>query len=357
MSCPSVSIGPVASAPYLDQGSCSDRAFKDVILIAVTGQKYRFNQLLLASTSATFREVLVNHFSSPHYLHGERVCITTEFEQLELDQLHELCHYGQLTLSDQSSAEPCLKALGVDLATFSMTSQVFNAPVVKMEVEEDDRYGDPEEESSDWDPAISDFPYQGHFLDLNVSVSKSSEINVKQASHQSDSGYTIVRTSNTRTGKTPHPLSNKAKKPFRCPICDRGFSQKVHMENHVKNIHLKDSEKPFKCETCEYATTAKGMLDKHIRLVHFKERPFKCPLCETAFGQRTHRDAHINAVHNKIKPHKCELCDYSATNSGLLKKHIQIVHHKVKPFVCDICQMRFGQKAHLKAHINSKHQQ
>ena len=56
--------------------------------------------------------------------------------------------------------------------------------------------------------------------------------------------------------KTPHPLSNKIKKPFHCQQCDKGFAQKIHLETHLKNVHLRD--KPYKCTVCDYACANKG---------------------------------------------------------------------------------------------------
>jgi len=154
-------------------------------------------------------------------------------------------------------------------------------------------------------------------------------------------------------GRKHHPLSNKSKRPFVCPTCSKGFAQKIHLETHLKNVHLKD--KPYKCSFCEYSCANKGMLDKHVRIVHNKERPFKCQLCGSSFGQKVHLDAHVNAVHIQAKPFKCEACVYCATTKGLLDKHFRTVHQKEKPFACDVCHSRFGQKAHLNKHILTVH--
>ena len=57
-------------------------------------------------------------------------------------------------------------------------------------------------------------------------------------------------------GRKHHPLSNKSKRPFVCPTCSKGFAQKIHLETHLKNVHLKD--KPYKCSFCEYSCANKG---------------------------------------------------------------------------------------------------
>jgi len=183
---------------------------------------------------------------------------------------------------------------------------------------------------------------------------RAQDLLIKQQSDKIESAATGTggKVGSTQRNK-PHPLSNRSKKPFHCSQCDKGFAQKIHLETHLKNVHLKD--KPFKCGTCNYSCANKGMLDKHIRIVHNKERPFKCQVCGSSFGQKVHMDAHINAVHIQNRPFKCDACVYCATTKGLLDKHYRTVHQKVKPFACDICQSRFGQKAHLSKHIVTVH--
>jgi len=184
---------------------------------------------------------------------------------------------------------------------------------------------------------------------------RAQDLLIKQQSDKIESAGTGAtgRTSGGLHRTKPHPLSNRSKKPFHCAQCDKGFAQKIHLETHLKNVHLKD--KPFKCSTCDYSCANKGMLDKHIRIVHNKERPFKCEVCGSSFGQKVHMDAHVNAVHIQSRPFKCDACVYCATTKGLLDKHYRTVHQKMKPFVCELCQSRFGQKAHLNKHIVTVH--
>lgn len=156
-----VRIGPAAKVFYLDGGHCNSKSYKEVCLISSSNRQFGFNKLLLASMSQVFREVMERHFASPNYSHGERVYITTQFADQELEHLHQLCHFGRLLLTAADS-KPCLKPLGVDLTDFDMSGQVFDGTVVKMEA--DDSYGDlaDEESGSEYPPLPS------NFLDLRV---------------------------------------------------------------------------------------------------------------------------------------------------------------------------------------------
>ena len=127
-----VTIGPVHQVPYLEEGHCNATAYREVRVISNSGRLFGFNKLLLAAMSPVFREVMTGHFASPHYSHGDSVCILTEFKDQELEHLHQLCHYGRLMLNIQDS-KPCLKSLGVDLSTFDMSGEVFDGTLIKSE--------------------------------------------------------------------------------------------------------------------------------------------------------------------------------------------------------------------------------
>ena len=100
----------------------------------------------------------------------------------------------------------------------------------------------------------------------------------------------------SRSGLTK---SGKAKgRPHACESCGSNFTQKVHLETHIKNVH--ENVRPFVCPFCDYSTANKSSLEKHVRTVHHKERPFSCRVCEASFGQKVHLDAHVSAVHIQV---------------------------------------------------------
>ncbi|KAJ8935897.1 hypothetical protein NQ318_016230 [Aromia moschata] len=59
--------------------------------------------------------------------------------------------------------------------------------------------------------------------------------------------------------------SAEGEKPFKCPHCDRAFTQSGNLNNHIR---LHTDEKPFKCHFCDKAFVQSGNLSSHIRNNH-----------------------------------------------------------------------------------------
>ena len=49
-------------------------------------------------------------------------------------------------------------------------------------------------------------------------------------------------------------------------ICEKSFSQKRNMNNHMTSVH--EGIKAFKCDICRYGCSQKVILDKHMVSVH-----------------------------------------------------------------------------------------
>ena len=68
--------------------------------------------------------------------------------------------------------------------------------------------------------------------------------------------------------------------------------------------------KPFYCAICEKTFTRKGALKQHMRL-HTGERPFACDKCERSFSQKSHmlrhKKTHESGTHTHMKAEMTEL--------------------------------------------------
>ena len=94
--------------------------------------------------------------------------------------------------------------------------------------------------------------------------------------------------------------SNKtlfSEKLFKCKVCDKKFSRKGNLNQHMK-IH--DESKAFKCDVCLKLFAAKSLLKLHYR-THTGEKPFACEICDRKFARKsdlvrhkaTHRDDNL----------------------------------------------------------------
>ena len=167
-------------------------------------------------------------------------------------------------------------------------------------------------------------------------------------------------------------------KKFRCKICGKGFSQKVHLNVHIVTVHEKvkkskcdicykgfgsknylkihiatvhEKVKNFKCDICGREFFGKSHLSRHKMALHEKVKNFKCNICGREFFGKIHLSRHKMALHEKVKNFKCNICDREFFRQSHLNRHKIAVHEKVKKFKCDICCKKFGHKRSLKAHM------
>ena len=84
-----------------------------------------------------------------------------------------------------------------------------------------------------------------------------------------------------------------------------------------------------------------------IQSVHEGKKPFKCNICDTGFSYKGHLNVHFESVHNGKKPFKCNICDASFSRRDSLKRHNKSVHEEKRPFTCNICNGMFSHKGNL----------
>ena len=68
--------------------------------------------------------------------------------------------------------------------------------------------------------------------------------------------------------KTGDNKSVEGKKPYKCEVCGKGFTQSGHLKIHIR-AHTEP--KPFKCELCDKKFSTSAYVSKHIQTQHTKE--------------------------------------------------------------------------------------
>jgi KRAB domain-containing zinc finger protein len=160
---------------------------------------------------------------------------------------------------------------------------------------------------------------------------------------------------------------------FNCDICDYKSSEKGTLKRHknlrhdqgVKeqckyceyksanryslNVHMeKHKGMTFSCDQCDYTSNGKLHLRNHIKNMHIK-KPDACPWSECEFTSKNLRQ-HINFKHKGIN-FPCEQCDYKAAGKDMLRSHIQQQHDKSTIFKCDQCEHTTVNHGNLQKHI------
>ncbi|XP_034031291.1 zinc finger protein 407 isoform X2 [Thalassophryne amazonica] len=179
-----------------------------------------------------------------------------------------------------------------------------------------------------------------------------------------------------------HGLGQPKERKFECTVCERSFSEKWALNNHMKlhsgvkpykcawpSCHytflnlsaMKDhyrthtGEKSYLCDLCGFAGGTKHALTKHRRQ-HTGERPFKCKLCNFASTTQSHLSRH-NRVHTGEKPYRCPWCDYRSNCAENIRKHILHTgkHEGVKMYNCPKCDFATNAPMEFRNHLKDNH--
>jgi transcription elongation factor Elf1 len=84
---------------------------------------------------------------------------------------------------------------------------------------------------------------------------------------------------------SPAPPSQKLGKRFKCPACDKTFSEHGNSNKHYRAVHLQS--KPFQCTTCDSSFAFQDGLRRH-QMRHMNIRPWECRECGYRFKQKSH---------------------------------------------------------------------
>ena len=67
--------------------------------------------------------------------------------------------------------------------------------------------------------------------------------------------------------------------------------------------------------------SGKGSVNHHIAAVHEEKQPHKCSICEKEFSFKYNLNQHLILVHEK-KTRKCATCEETFSQKGSLNYHI-----------------------------------
>ncbi|XP_061727315.1 zinc finger protein 3 homolog [Cydia pomonella] len=166
---------------------------------------------------------------------------------------------------------------------------------------------------------------------------------------------------------------SKAKFPYQCHLCYKGFNFDTKLENHMRKHS--PSRGPFSCSLCtmyfpsaysrsvhahihtrryECVACGRRMIDRASILDHYRNQHeglvshFTCHLCgKVSTNSKTHR-GHMRNHHGGQRP-ECEQCGKTFVNKDSLEEHRQI-HQGIKNYSCSECGKRFRTRTQIKHH-------
>ncbi|KAK2724164.1 hypothetical protein QYM36_000876 [Artemia franciscana] len=120
---------------------------------------------------------------------------------------------------------------------------------------------------------------------------------------------------NVKSEVKTNERTSTEKRTYNCEMCNKKFSQAIHLIKH-RRIHT--GEKPYKCDLCEKKFSDSSNLRRHQR-THTGEKPYKCVICNTNFAHASTVKAH-RRIHTKEKPYKCEFRIERAVDMAPIRK-------------------------------------
>ena len=123
-------------------------------------------------------------------------------------------------------------------------------------------------------------------------------------------------------------------------MCQKNFSDRVCLQDHMVNIHAPEHERIFKCETCHKTFSKKHMLTSHNRLNHVKDadKKFECDICGQKFVILPFLRHHIRRVHQNAFSQICEICSKYFKCGRSYELHYSVEHTNTHMKVqCEKC--------------------
>lgn len=130
------------------------------------------------------------------------------------------------------------------------------------------------------------------------------------------------------------------------------FAEMWVCEPMYQRAHAKGRKEMLYCSYCSYSSIFAHSVKTHER-IHTGERPFKCTVCQAGFTQKQHLVAHLR-MHSGDNMFRCNLCRCAFTEEQLLVAHMES-HLGERPFPCELCPKRFRDRWSLDRHQRVQH--
>ena len=122
-----------------------------------------------------------------------------------------------------------------------------------------------------------------------------------------------------------------------CVLCEKSFSHKYHLNNHMKLEHEDNPENGI-CDQCDETFKNRHQLARHRYHRHVtRMKTIKCDNCEQMFLNQSSKDKHNKRIHLMEKNVSCPECYYRGFDEQDLKYHMMNKHSNVRPHKCTLC--------------------
>ena len=133
----------------------------------------------------------------------------------------------------------------------------------------------------------------------------------------------------------------------KCEICEKDFTSKRGLKNHIDKFHPDNVNYDWKCEVCNKGFKTKSSMLSHITKCHkeikvdeyYNNLKIKCKLCGKVLNYNTkfkfgdycnqqHYETYIRIIKNKLH-FICEICKTGFEKIGSLQQHLCKLHPEI----------------------------
>nr|XP_054773561.1 zinc finger protein Xfin-like [Lytechinus pictus] len=160
-------------------------------------------------------------------------------------------------------------------------------------------------------------------------------------------------TFSTQSDLTSHMIKHDGDHAFVCIYCSRSFPEQALLEEHLKVHEAEGSPESYQCSECDQFFMRQSDLTKHMKKAHKIFPGYDCSYCGNTFANKNHLTEHERS-HTGERPFPCTECEWSFMTKSHLRRHMR-THNRENPLKCSYCSVTFSSAKHLENHSRNAH--